>query len=149
MTDIIDQPADIAAPPFGEIDALRWMRFFGLAAHRAIPFDLYSIEHEGGQVRLAASSAMSVGIYVVVDFDSCVRYIGKVCRRAPTAIQDRFVRHHAATLDWTAVWLLPLEDHCSDDTVRALEAVMISAFRPDGNTQHVPAGRSRRPRRRR
>ena len=136
----------IAAPPFGDDDAHRWMKSFGTMAHEANFYDFYAIDHDGEAILLSESAAMAVGIYVVVDMDDCVRYIGKVCRADPRGIQDRFAHHHAATIDWAGVWLLPLSDDCPDRTVQQLEEQMIAAFRPDGNIQHVPVGRARGPR---
>lgn len=80
-----------------------------------------------------SSTAMAVGVYVVVDADDVVQYIGKVCREDPSAIRDRFANHHASRDTWDGVWLLPLRDDCPNHVVETLEASMIRAYRPTGN----------------
>ena len=143
MTMLAGAPGPVAAPPFGEPEAWHWFKSFGSLAHETNLFDLYAIEHADGDVVLSPSAAMAVGIYVVVDLDDCIRYIGKVRRRGIEGIQERFADHHAAATSWAGAWLLPLRDDCPDRTVLDLEEQMIAAFRPDGNLQHVPADRSR------
>ncbi len=81
---------------------------------------------------------MAVGLYVAVDEDDTVQYIGKVCRRGnPDAVRDRHYRHENATVEWVGLWLLPLRDDCSNDVVRQLERDLIRAYDPVDNTQHA------------
>jgi hypothetical protein len=134
----------VGAPSrFGLTDAARWFRHFGRAAHPIAPFDVFSLDANGGNVKLAELAGMAVGIYVVVDEDGRCRYVGKIDRDDPTGIQGRFSGHHAAQAHWSAVWLLPLRDDCPPGTVLWLEGEMIGVFRPDDNTQQVPSGRRR------
>jgi hypothetical protein len=124
--------------PFGECDARRWFCHLGDNVHPSNPYDLHDLHIDvDGHVTMGA--AMAVGLYVVVDADERCRYIGKVTRRHPGGIRDRFWCHHAAKAEWDAVWLLPLRDDCPDALVRQLEAELIGAWQPDGNIQHTSA----------
>jgi hypothetical protein len=120
-------------------EARQWHSAHGTARHptTATP-DVYAVTVNETGCRIAASAGMAKGIYVVVDTDDHVIYIGKVCRETPAAIRDRFATHHAAQPCWTAVWLLPLHDQISNSEVEALEANLIKVYRPVGNKQHNP-----------
>jgi len=115
-------------------DAEGWHRSHRRAAHPHAPVDLCGVTPlKGRGALLMSSTAMAVGVYVVVDTDDVVQYIGKVCREDPSAIRDRFATHHACRYTWDGVWLLPLRDDCPNHVVETLEANMIRAFRPTGN----------------
>lgn len=120
---------------FRRADADRWHAVHGLAAHPHARPDLHGLTATVGTIAVS-TGAMAVGIYLVIDRFDQLRYIGKVCRDDPTAIRDRLNRHHAATTDWFAVWLLPLHDRCPNQLVEMLESQLIRAYRPCDNIQH-------------
>lgn len=79
--------------------------------------------------RLSVDSTVGCGVYVVINADSDVMYIGKVCRSVGT-IDHRFRNHHAMAEEWDRVWVLPLRE---DADPSALEDAMIRYFQPPDN----------------
>lgn len=126
----------MAEVTFDETAAVRWRRCFGTANHPLALHDRYALEApaEGGLPRLRDRTVhMPVGLYVVVDGDGHVLYVGKVRRQSGSGIVERLDDHHAARRDWEAVWLLPLRSDCSELAVLRLEAQLIAAYRPRDN----------------
>lgn len=75
-----------------------------------------------------------VGCYVATHHDDRARYVGRVQRYDGGGFDDRFAAHHQPVDDWGRVWLLPLRIDVSPLVVAAIEALLISALRPTGNT---------------
>lgn len=107
----------------------RWTRYAG--RDRVHPFREQSIEEivRDQFGRLQVDSTVACGVYVVVDPDDDVLYVGKVSRATGT-IADRFREHHAAQPDWDRVWIMP----CTDGTdPTPIEDAMIKFFAPCDN----------------
>lgn len=79
--------------------------------------------------RLSVGSTVACGVYVVINADDDVMYIGKVCRMVGT-IDHRFRYHHAMADEWDRLWVLPLRE---DADPSALEDAMIRHFQPPDN----------------
>lgn len=73
-----------------------------------------------------------VGCYLGVDFDTTVRYVGKVCRRH-AGFATRFAHHRQPVEDWERVWLLPLRVDVAPHVVAGVEALLIRRLRPLDN----------------
>ena len=79
--------------------------------------------------RLSVNSTVACGVYVVINADNDVMYVGKVCRAVGT-VDDRFRYHHAMADEWDRVWVLPLGEQADPS---ALEDAMIRYFQPPDN----------------
>lgn len=118
-------------------DADRWHAIHGAAADPYAQPDIYDYDLDE-EHPLSEYAAMSVGIYVAVDEDETVRYIGQVRRPGnPAAVRERHHRHHKANDEWVALWLLPLRDTCTKDVVDQLERELIRAYDPIDNATHA------------
>ena len=84
--------------------------------------------------RALIESTARLCVYLVVDHDERVVYVGKVERTNGT-IADRFRDHHALTDDWIRVWILPLLEHLTPREILDVEATLIRHFDPPCNVQ--------------
>ena len=96
-------------------------------------------ESDGGAVTIDA--AVSRAVYVVIDPDDYVVYVGMVDRTAGV-VADRFRDHHKYTEAWDRVWVLALSDSLVHDDVREVEDALIRHFEPVGNDRHSMAAAS-------
>lgn len=112
----------------------RWERHAGKRAdpYRDHPTEEIAVDDHG---RLHVDSTVGCGVYVVLDPDDHVVYVGKVDRETGH-IGYRFRNHHAAQDDWDRVWILPFREDCDPAT---LEMSMIKHFLPQDNRLGVPS----------
>jgi hypothetical protein len=106
----------------------RWMNHAGprLDPFCDSPIEQIELDDYG---RLSVSSTIACGVYVVINADDDVMYVGKVCRVYGT-VDNRFRYHHAMAEEWDRVWVLPLRE---DEDPSALEDAMIRYFQPPDN----------------
>jgi len=122
---------------FREHDADRWHDIHGNAADPYAQPDLYSYDVDD-EHPLADHAAMAVGLYVAVDEDDLVRYVGQVRRPGnPGAVRERHRAHHKANDAWIGLWLLPLRDDCPKASVDRFEQELIQAYDPIDNATHA------------
>jgi hypothetical protein len=114
----------------------RWRDVAGDRADRYRDSDWIEIDKDE-HGRLNVDSTVTCGIYVVVDADDHVCYIGKVHRNCGSDLRDRFRDHHARQDHWDRVWVLPLLYTLAAHAVVELEAAMITYFDPDDNVAGV------------
>lgn len=106
----------------------RWTAYAGprLDPFCDSPIERIEVDDYG---RLSVASTITCGVYVVVNADDDVMYVGKVCRTVGT-IDDRFRHHHAMAAEWDRVWVLPLRE---GEDPSSLEGSMIRHFDPPDN----------------
>lgn len=117
----------IPAARYSDPTHSRWIRRFG----RLIDPDGPAGEHR--LVGRRTHTTWPVGIYIAVDEDDRVRYVGKVCRSDGQGFDARFANHDQPVEDWPRVWLVPLRPNVADLIVRAVEALFIQILRPTDN----------------
>ncbi len=110
----------------------RWAGFAGcrLDPYRDRPIEEITVDGFG---RARVDSTVACGVYVVLDPDDEVVYVGKVDRRDGSTIAERFCDHHALADDWDRVWILPLKEGTAASEVLAVEGAMIKFFCPHHN----------------
>jgi hypothetical protein len=111
----------------------RWEEFAGkrFDPYCDAPVEEISVDDYGC---LHVGSTVSCGVYVVINADDDVMYVGKVCRVTGT-VDDRFRRHHAAADEWDRVWVLPMRETADP---RPVEDSMIEYFDPPDNKASKP-----------
>lgn len=122
---------------FDAADAKRWCQTFGRNIDPLTPWDHYALAPDRDDAGLSSMAVMASGVYVVVDAERTVVYVGKVTRDDPGGLRDRFRRHHAARPWWAALWVLRFSDDCDAHVVLRAEARLIAAYQPVGNHQGV------------
>lgn len=109
----------------------RWLRVLG---DRVAPFPdrtLLEISHDDwGNAVVDALSYRA--LYLVVDPDNEVVYVGKV-DRVEGSVADRFRHHHACNDEWDRVWVVTLVDELSSHDVSDIELSLIHHFDPVDN----------------
>ncbi|MCU1497593.1 MAG: hypothetical protein JWM47_1546 [Acidimicrobiales bacterium] len=116
-----------------EAECRRWLEHAGsnVDPYRDRQIEEILVDDHG---RLRVDSTVECGIYVVLNADFDVMYVGKVDRPDGT-LADRFRRHHAHDFEWHRVWVLPLNDEADP---RSLELAMIKHFQPPDNIAGLP-----------
>ena len=87
--------------------------------------------YESG-VGVTIDAAVNRAVYLVVDPDDFVVYVGKV-DRAVGMVADRFRDHHKYTEDWDRVWVVALATTLTNHEVLDVEDQLIAHFDPIGN----------------
>jgi hypothetical protein len=86
----------------------------------------------GEQGHLVVDAPVHRALYLVVDADDEVVYVGKV-DRAEGTVTDRFRYHHAYDEDWDRVWVIGLSSTVGPNEVLGWESTLIGHFDPVGN----------------
>jgi hypothetical protein len=86
----------------------------------------------GEQGHLVVDAPARRALYLVVNADDEVVYIGKV-DRAEGTVTDRFRDHHAYDEDWDRVWVIGLSSTVASNEVLEWERTLIGHFDPVGN----------------
>jgi hypothetical protein len=73
-----------------------------------------------------------VGVYIVLDAMSRVRYVGSVARADAGAASSR-LREHGARLGWRWVLVIPLREDTTASRVRRIEGDIGRILRPPDN----------------
>ena len=76
------------------------------------------------------------GLYIAVDAEGRVAYVGKVTRPHDGGFRDRYRNHHVETARWESVWVVPIHRTLTVAEVEEIEATVISFLAPYQNTQH-------------
>ena len=116
----------------------RWIEFLGPRAVWCGDRTLLPIYKDAWD-NITLDSLVSRALYLVVDADDIVVYIGKV-DRADGTVAERFREHHAYTMGGDRVWVIPLAAGLAADEVAGCEHTLIQHFDPADNT----LGRARR-----
>src|SRR5437879_3907012 len=109
----------------------RWLRVIG---SRAAPFadrTLKDIELDAWG-NCVIDAPFHCAVYLVVDADDTVVYVGKVDRTDGT-LADRFRQHHAWNDYWDRAWVVPIDSCVSAQQVFELELSLIRHFDPVDN----------------
>lgn len=79
---------------------------------------------------------VTAAVYVVIDGEGRICYVGSVCRGPGSGLADRLAEH----LDdpdkrarWQAVWVVPLRPHTAPAEVRRIEGVIGAHLQPYGS----------------
>jgi hypothetical protein len=88
--------------------------------------------YESDAGSLTVDAAVSRAVYVVVDPDDFVQYVGMVDRTVGM-VADRFRDHHKYSETWDRVWVIALGSWLSHQEVRLIEDDLIHYYDPPDN----------------
>lgn len=110
----------------------RWLEHLGSRATWCVDRTLRPVYVDAWE-NITVDSAATQALYLVVDADDEVFYVGKVDRSDGT-VADRFRDHDAYTPAWGRVWVIPLAAGVAGDDVLDCEHTLIQYFDPVDNT---------------
>ena len=113
-------------------EQIRWLEFLGPRAVWCGDRTLLPIYKDAWD-NITIDSLVHPALYLVVDADDVVVYIGKV-DRAEGTVAERFREHHAYTLECGPRAAIPLAAGIAADDVAGCENTLIQYFDPVDNT---------------
>lgn len=111
----------------------RWLEHLGSRATWCVDRTLLPIYLDDWE-NLTVDSAATHALYIVVDADDEVQYVGRV-DRAQGSVADRFRSHHAYEAEWDRVWVIPLVNCVPGEDAADCERTVIQYFNPVDNTR--------------
>ncbi len=77
-------------------------------------------------------------VYIILDSQRCISYVGSVCRNEAGALGSR-MREHATVPNrqhWNSVMILPIKPDVPESEVRKLEGLVARRLRPNDPGRH-------------
>lgn len=111
----------------------RWLGHLGSRATWCVDRTLLPVYVDAWE-NLTVDSSTTYALYLVVDADDEVLYVGKV-GRAQGSVADRFRGHHAYEPEWARVWVIPLVTGVAAEDAADCEHTLIQYFDPVDNTR--------------
>jgi hypothetical protein len=121
---------DGACHQFVVTTACMWAERIGRHLHATIGVDCWALHPDGSFVTLPVGPPARNAVYVAVDTDDDVLYVGRVHRSTVTALTDRLDHHHAVPSHAVGLWVLPFGDDCPLLYVDRFEREMIKVYQP-------------------